>query len=187
MKDLAQGVIAAVLAASTAGAGSPSSGPPGPLTNEHRSAAEAFRFRTPSSWTVGTIRENPEVLEARGGDVLVRIVYRPQETGYDGLHADCMLERLADAMNTAPQVKYEYDFVSWQDGPHRMLDSAFAVSYDQPVLGHRQWRQRNLTVVGDGRSVCIITYCPARLWKKSAPTRALVEQVVRSVEFAPWR
>src|SRR5262245_19181004 len=184
MKDLAQGVLAAFLTASTLGAGTL---PSVTLSSEHRNANDAFRFRTPASWTVETIREGPEELEARGDGVVMRILYRQQEACYDGLHADCMLERLADAINTLPQVKYEYDFVSWDTGPHRALDSAFAVSYDHPVLGHREWRQRNLTVVGNGHAVCIITYCPVSLWKKSAPTRALLEQVVRSVEFAPWR
>jgi hypothetical protein len=163
----------------------PSSGPA--LPSEHRNASESFRFRTPSSWVVATLREGPEVLEARGADVLVRFLYRKQEAGYDSMHADCMLERLAEAMDTAPEVKYEYDFVSWTDGPLRALDSAFAVNYDRPVLGHRQWRQRNLTVVGDGQSLCVIAYCPSSLWKKSPDTRALLERVVRSVEFSPWR
>ncbi|HEX9886451.1 MAG TPA: hypothetical protein VGA70_08190, partial [Longimicrobiales bacterium] len=133
-----------------------------------------------------TIRETPEVLEAQGDGLLVRFLHRGQEAGYDSLHADCMLERLAEAMDMAPQVKYEYDFVSWENGPHRALDSAFAVSYDRPVQGHKQWRQRNLTVVGAGQSLCVITYCPARRWKKSAETRALLDGVVRSVELPPW-
>lgn len=168
------------------GAGTPM--PSGPaLPSEHRNASESFRFRTPSSWVVATLREGPEVLEARGGGVLVRFLYRKQEAGYDSMHADCMLERLAGEMDTAPEVKYEYDFISWTDGPLRALDSAFAVNYDRPVLGHRQWRQRNLTVVGDGQSLCVITYCPSIVWKKSADTRALLENVVRSVEFSPWR
>jgi hypothetical protein len=158
-----------------------------PLPSEHRNVTEAFRFRTPASWLVETVRQSPEMLEARGGGVLIRFVHRPQEAGYDSVHADCMLERLAGAMDTAPQVSYEYDFVSWEQGPLRALDSAFLVSYDQPVLGHKQWRQRNLTVVGDGQSLCVITYCPASLWKKSSETRALLDRVVRSVEFSPWR
>lgn len=168
------------------GAGTPTAAAPA-LPSEHRNGSESFRFRTPSSWVVATLREGPEVLEARGGGVLVRFLYRKQEAGYDSMHADCMLERLAGEMETSPEVKYEYDFISWTDGPLRALDSAFAVNYDRPVLGHRQWRQRNLTVVGDGQSLCVITYCPSSVWKKSADTRALLESVVRSVEFSPWR
>lgn len=185
MEDLAQAVLALVMGAAPLGAGTADARVP-TLASEHRSPSRSFRFRTPSSWTVETIKETPEILEARGDGLLVRFLHRPQEAGYDSLHADCMLERLAGAMEMAPQVKYEYDFVSWQSGPHRALDSAFAVSYDHPVLGHRQWRQRNLTVVGDGQSLCVITYCPANRWKKSAETRALLEGVVRSVELRPW-
>lgn len=157
------------------------------LSNEHRNATESFRFRTPSSWIVETLREGPELLEARGDSLIVRFLHRPQEAGYDGLHADCMLERLTEAMDMEPQVRYEYDFVSWEEGSHRLLDSAFEVTYDRPVMGQKQWRQRNLTVVGDGQSLCVITYCPAALWKKSAETRSLLGAVVKSVEFGPWR
>jgi hypothetical protein len=157
------------------------------LWYEHRNATESFRFRTPASWIVETLKEAPELLEARGDGVLVRFRHRSQEAGYDSLHADCMLERLTAAMDMEPEVRYEYDFVSWEEGSHRALDSAFAVRYDRPVLGHKEWRQRNLTVVGDGQSLCVITYCPATLWKKSAETRSLLAAVVKSVEFGPWR
>jgi hypothetical protein len=157
------------------------------LSNEHRNASESFRFRTPASWLVETVKESPELLEARGDGVLMRFLHRSQEAGFDSLHADCMLERLTEAMEMEPEVRYEYDFVSWEEGSHRTLDSAFAVTYDRPVLGHKQWRQRNLTVVGDGQSLCVITYCPVTLWKKSAETRSLLAAVIKSVEFGPWR
>ena len=186
MSDLAQACFASLLlVAAPLSAGTKEKLVP--LPSEHRNASEAFRFRTPASWLVETVRESPEMLEARGDGVLVRFLHRAEEVGYDSLHADCMLERLAEAMETAPQVSYEYEFVSWEDGPLRALDSAFSVSYDKPVLGHKQWRQRTLTVVGDGQSLCVITYCPATQWKKSAETRTVLESVVRSVEFAPWR
>jgi len=157
------------------------------LPNEHRNVGETFRFRTPSSWTVETVRESPEVLEARGDGMIVRLLHRTGDAGYDSLHADCMLQRLAEAMDMAPQVRYEYDFLSWTSGPHRALDSAFDVTYDDPVLGHRQWRQRNLTVVGPESSLCVITYCPSSRWKKSGETRVLLDGIVRSVELFPWR
>lgn len=157
------------------------------LSNEHRNATESFRFRTPPSWIVQTLKEAPELLEARGAGVLVRFLHRSQEAGYDSMHADCMLERLTDAMDMEPEVRYEYDFVSWEQGSHRALDSAFTVRYDSPVLGHKEWRQRNLTVVGDGQSLCVITYCPVTLWKRSAETRSLLAAVVKSVELGPWR
>jgi hypothetical protein len=188
MQDLVQTILVSLLLV-PAPLGAKASSPSAivSLPNEHRNATESFRFRTPSSWIVETLREAPEVLEARGDGVLVRFLHRSQEAGYDGMHADCMLERLAEAMDMEPQVRYEYDFVSWEEGSHRALDSAFAVSYDRPVLGHKQWRQRNLTVVGDGQSLCVITYCPTTLWKKSAETRSLLDGVVKSVEFGPWR
>jgi len=187
MEDLAQAILVSLLLVpAPSRAGTKATSAPVVLSSEHRNDNETFRFRTPSSWIVEKIREAPDVIEARGDSVLVRFLYRDQEAGYDSLHADCMLERLAGAMDMAPQVKYEYDFLSWANGPLRALDSAFAVNYDQPVLGHRQWRQRNLTVVGDGRSLCVVTYCPVSLWKKSAETRDLLERVVRSVELGPW-
>ena len=187
MQALAQAVVAFLMVATALGAGTREVCAPATLPNEHRSPTESFRFRTPSDWTVRTIRETPEVLEAQGDGLRVRFLHRGQEAGYDSLHVDCMLERLAEAMDMAPQVKYEYDFVSWETGPHRALDSAFAVSYDRPVEGHKRWRQRNLTVVGAGQSLCVITYCPASRWKRSAETRALLDSVVRSVELSPWR
>jgi hypothetical protein len=188
MEDLVQAIcVSLLLVPAPLRAGTRAVATPVVLASEHRNATESFRFRTPSSWVVETIREAPEVMEARGDSVLVRFLHRGQEVGYDSLHADCMLERLAGGLDMAPQVKYEYDFVSWANGPVRALDSAFAVNYDQPILGHRQWRQRNLTVVGDGQSLCVVTYCPVALWKKSADTRDLLERVVRSVELGPWR
>ena len=42
-------------------------------------------------------------------------------------------------------------------GDRRALDSAFVVTYDKPIRASAQWRQRNLTVVGDGQSLCAIT------------------------------
>ena len=77
------------------------------LSNEHRNASESFRFRTPASWTVETLKESPELLEARGDGVLVRFLHRSQEAGYDSLHADCMLERLTEAMDMEPEVRVE--------------------------------------------------------------------------------
>ncbi len=127
--------------------------------------------------------EDPEIVEARGKELIVRFVHRNRDTGYDGLHVDCMLERLTEAMNMEPQVKYEYDFLSGEQGPHRFLDSAFTVRYDAPVRGHRDWRQRNLTIVGGGQSLCVITYSRLPVWKKSTDARAILDTIVRSVEL----
>jgi hypothetical protein len=160
----------------------PPEGPP-PLSVEHHHPSGAFTFRTPEGWTVQVPAENPAALEAWGGDLGIRFVYRAGEAGYDALHATCMLERLAGPMDIAPDVSYEYDFISGTSGNRRMLDSAFIVRYDQPRHNHREWRQRNLTVVGDGDSLCLITYVPREVWKGSASTRALVDAVVGSVTF----
>jgi hypothetical protein len=157
--------------------------PPPPLPAEHRGPSGAFRFHTPESWKVEASAENPDTLNAAGDGVLVRFVYRDGESGYDSLHGACMLERLAPAMDMAPTVEYEYDYVGGVVADRRALDSAFVVNYDQPILGERLWRQRNVTIVGNGTSLCAITYAPLPLWKKSAATRALLDAVLASVTF----
>ena len=157
--------------------------PPPPLPTLHRHPSGGFAFRTPEAWKVDSPPENPETLNAGGDGVAVRFVYREGESGYDSLHGACMLERLAGAMDMDPVVQYEYDFVGGMIGDRRALDSAFVVTYDKPILGQRQWRQRNVTIVGNGSSLCAITYAPLPLWKKSAPTRALLDAVLGSVTF----
>jgi hypothetical protein len=123
------------------------------------------------------------VLETRGEGLIVRVLHREGEIGLDSLHAECMLVRLAAPMDTFPQVDYEYDYVGGQLGERRALDSVFVVHYDEPVEGHRDWRQRNLTVVGEGESVCVIAYAPVAVWKKSKPARNLLTSVVESIRF----
>jgi hypothetical protein len=156
---------------------------PPPLSQEHRHPSGAFTFRTPEGWTVESSPMDANALQIGGGDLLVRFLYRSSEDGYDSLHATCMLERLASPMVTDPQISYEYDYVSRVGGGHRSLDSAFQVKYDAPIQGHRAWRQRNLTVVGAGHSLCIIAYAPLDVWKKSPGTRALLDSVLASVTF----
>jgi hypothetical protein len=157
--------------------------PPPPLPAEHHLASGSFAFRTPDSWKVETTPENPDTFNASGDGVFVRFVYHDGEQGYDSLHGACMLERLAPAMDMAPTVEYEYDYVGGMVADRRALDSAFVVNYDKPILGQRLWRQRNVTIVGNGTSLCAITYAPLPLWKKSAPTRALLDAVLASVTF----
>jgi hypothetical protein len=184
LKDLTKGVLASLLLIpGPIWAGKEKNTAPLSLPSQHQNRDGAFRFRTPEAWAVETRGESPEIVEARGEDLIVRFVHRNGETGYDGVHVDCMLERLTEAMGMEPQVKYEYDFLSSEHGEHRVLDSAFAVRYDAPVRGHRDWRQRNLTIVGRGHSLCVITYCPLPVWKKSGDARALLDGVVRSVEL----
>lgn len=154
-----------------------------PLPREHTHPSGAFTFRTPEGWAVTTPPSSPETLEAWGGDLGVRFVYRPGESGYDSLHVACMLERLADPMAMEPRVDYEYDFVGSLVGNRRALDSAFAVLYDRPIRGHRAWRQRNVTIVGAGQSLCVVSYAPMAVWKKSPEARALMNAVLGSVTF----
>ncbi|MFN8092128.1 MAG: hypothetical protein U0599_07910 [Vicinamibacteria bacterium] len=167
-------------------AGAADKTPVPPLTAVHVNASRTVRLHTPAGWTVENREGQPEVTEARGDGLIVRILRREGELGLDSLHVECMLVRLAGAMETSPQVDYEYDFVSGQMGERRALDSAFMTTYDQPVAGSPRWRQRNVTLVGGGESVCVIGYAPADLWKKSKPARSLLQAVLAGVELAPW-
>lgn len=172
--------LAAACAAVPASAGKPD---PAPVVLDalHRSPSGAFTFRTPAGWVVQARREQPETMDAAGSGVRVRFIHREGEHGYDSLHGSCMLERLLPVNETSPVIDYEYDFIGASFGDRRALDSAFVVRYDAPVDGHKQWRQRNLTVVGAGSSLCAISYAPAPVWKKSRETRALLDAVLGSV------
>jgi len=152
------------------------------LESEHTSPSGAFTFRTPPGWLVETRADQPETVNASGSGVRVRFVHRPGEHGYDSLHGACMLERLAPPIETSPVIKYEYDYIGGDiGGDRRALDSAFVIRYDSPVHGHKEWRQRNVTVVGGGHSLCAVSYAPAPLWKKSKDARALLDAVLSSV------
>ena len=157
--------------------------PPPNLSQEHQHPSGVFTFRTPSDWVVAASPKDPNALEAGGGGLLVRFLFRQGENGYDSLHVDCMLERLAEEKEQAPTVKYEYDFLSGLLGERRVLDSAFIVTYLKPIAGYSQWRQRNVTLVGMGSSLCAISYAPAPVWKKSKSVRALLDAVLSSVVF----
>jgi hypothetical protein len=179
--------LPAVLAAFAAAGGAvpssaakPTPAPPA-LEVGHTSPSGAFTFRTPAGWVVESRADEPETVNAAGSDVRVRFVYRPGDHGYDSLHGACMLERLAPPNRTAPQISYEYDYIGGEiGGDRRALDSAFLVRYDNEVHGYREWRQRNVTVVGGGHSLCAISYAPA---KKSKETRALLDAVLSSVNL----
>jgi hypothetical protein len=176
-------VLAVALCPGIAWAGKKKLPPPPPLPLTHQHPSGAFTFRTPDDWAVTPSTYNPDILEAKGGELMVRFLYRPNEGGLDTTHVDCMLERLAGAMVAEPQVKYEYDFKGGVLASRGALDSAFVVTYDAAINGHRAWRQRNLTLVGRGETICIITYAPAMVWKKSLETQVLLDTVVGSVTF----
>lgn len=160
--------------------------PPVDLPSVHTNDSKTVRFRTPASWQVATRPGQPEVTEARGDGLIVRVLHRDAELGLDSLHVECMLVRLAPEAQTSLDVNYEYDFVGGEMGERRVLDSAFVVHYDEPIDGSRDWRQRNVSLVGGGESVCAIGYSPAAAWKKSKVTRNLLNAVLASVEFRPW-
>ena len=154
---------------------------PPALETEHTSPSGAFTFRTPAGWVVES-STGPETVNASGSGVRVRFVHRPGEHGYDSLHGACMLERLAPPIETSPVIKYEYDYIGGDIGnDQRALDSAFTIRYDGAVHGHKEWRQRNVTVVGGGHSLCAVSYAPASVWKKSKEARVLLDAVLASV------
>jgi hypothetical protein len=153
------------------------------LTREHAHPSGAFRFRTPEGWTEQKVAAEPTALQFAGDGMVVRFLFQNREVGYDGLHSLCMTQRLAESPQTDPWIEFEYDFVSGGVGDRRFLDSAFRVLYDEAILGEREFRQRNMTIVGGGQSLCIVVFVPSKLWKKSKPARALADAVVKSVEF----
>jgi hypothetical protein len=181
-RRIAPPVLAAVFAVCAAVPSQAKEPPPPPvLDTEHASPSGALRFRTPAGWKVTTKPTLPETMDAAGDGVRVRFIYQPGEHGFDSLHGTCMLERLAPAADVSPQISYDYDFVSASLGDRRALDSAFETRYDDPIDGHKQWRQRNVTVVGAGSSLCAISFVPSPVWKKSKTTRALVDAILGSV------
>lgn len=151
------------------------------LTERHTHPSGVFSFMTPAGWTQGPVAGRNDLYEAAGDGQIVRFVYAAGDVGYDSLHVTCMLERLAPEQEASPHLRYEYDFLSGVVGDYRILDSAFEVTYDAPVAGQREWRQRNVTLVGKGHSLCVILHAPLKSWKKSKAARALQEAVLRSV------
>jgi hypothetical protein len=155
------------------------------LSQEHVHPSGAFSIHTPEGWQVGPASDREDAWDAKQGLLAVRFLYSNRESGFDSLHVDCMLVRLAGAMEMHPQVKYEYDFQSGMFGERRVLDSAFLVHYDAPIAGHTDWRQRNVTLVGAGESLCVITYAPQLVWKKDKAARATLDGIVNSLTFPP--
>jgi len=153
------------------------------LTEEHWNASKTVGFKTPAGWSVTHTPGDMELTEARGHGMMLRIWRRQGEFGLDSLHVECMMRRLAGPMEARPGVDYEYDFVGGMVGGRRALDSAFVVEYDEPIDGDKKWRQRNLTVMGDGESVCIVTYVPNGIWKKHTWARKLLTSLAESVKW----
>jgi hypothetical protein len=156
-------------------------GPQLPPMSRHTHPSGAFSFEAPVGWSVRPVEGEASLYEAVGDGQIVRFVYTPGEVGFDALHVSCMLERLRPEAETSPRIRYEYDFLGGSVGEFNILDSAFEVRYDAEVNGSREWRQRNVTLVGKGRSLCVILHAPAKTWKRSRPARALQEAILRSV------
>jgi hypothetical protein len=179
----ARGVALAslVLSSSSLLAASSKNVEPPALTREHKHPSGAFTFRTPETWTVETAKDDPDAVVASGDSLILRFVHRDGESGLDSLHGACMVERLAPQMEVQPNVQYEYDYVGGVVLKQKALDSAFVVKYDKPIQGQTTWRQRNVTLVGGGHSVCVVTNAPLSVWKKSGPTRRLADAVMASL------
>jgi hypothetical protein len=156
--------------------------PPPPLPLEHTHPSGAFTFRTPEGWTLAPPTGRSDIMEVWGGDLGVRFLFRNGEEGYDTFHEVCKFERLAGPMDMSPQVRYEYEYIGGPIGDRRALDSAFEVTYDKAVHGHRVWRHRTLSVVGAGQSLCAVSYAPLAA-AKSPKKRAMLDAVLASVTF----
>ncbi|HET7293017.1 MAG TPA: hypothetical protein VFM88_11365 [Vicinamibacteria bacterium] len=168
------------LAALLLAAALPADAPP-QLTLRHTHPSGVFSFMTPPGWTLRAVEGRTDLYEAAGDGQIVRFVYTTGDVGYDSLHVTCMLERLLPEQDASPHLRYEYDFLSAVAGDYRILDSAFEITYDAPIAGQHEWRQRNVTLVGKGHSLCVILHAPLKTWRKSKAARALQEAVLRSV------
>lgn len=178
MRLLVLALLAVGLAAHAAGAEAPLA-----AMTRHAHPSGVWSFEAPATWTVRELPGPTSRYETAGDGQIVRFVYTPGEAGFDSLHVTCMLERLRPEQETSPRIRYEYDFLSGQVGDYQVLDSAFEVSYDEAVEGSHEWRQRNVTLVGKGHSLCVILHAPVKLWKKSKPARAIQDAVLRGVHL----
>jgi hypothetical protein len=176
-----RGLLLAFLVAASGAVARTKPPEPPPESREIFHPDGGFSFFLPKHWTSAPSSDDPDALDAKGDGVTVRFVYRRGEVGYDALHALCMTHRLQKGAD--PMTHYEYDYVGGLYGALRTLDSAFVVEYDTPISGQRKWRQRNLTIVGNGHSLCVITNAPTSIWKKSQKVRSLLDAVLGTVKF----
>lgn len=157
-------------------------GPP-PLSQEHRIASSEATFKTPPSWVISVSGENPEVVNADGGDVALRFLRWDNEVGLDSLHVMCLVERAGEPPALDPTLHYEYEFLSGERAGRRVLDTAYDVRYAAPVKGYAHWRHRVITVVGKGEGLCVVAFSPVPVWKHSSRARDLLKAVVASVRL----
>lgn len=158
--------------------------PPVELGEEQPHPSGAYSYRIPVGWTAAKAADDPDAIDAVSPEgISVRMVYRRGEVGYDALHGLCMAQRPYEPRDAIPRVEYEYDYVEGHEGVRRTLDSAFVAEYETPIQGHRKWRQRNLTMVGGGHSLCVITFAPVPVWKKSGAGRDGEKALLASLKF----
>ena len=115
------------------------------------------------------------MIEAGAGDLSVRFIWQKSEFGTDVAHTDCMTEQPVAGLPGVPRVSFEYDFMGGVVGDRRLLDSASHLDYEAPVKGHRSWRQRAVTIVGGGETLCAVSFAP-RSAKKEA--RRLLDAIL---------
>jgi hypothetical protein len=154
-----------------------------PLSQEHRIASSEATFKTPASWIISVSGDNPEVVNADGGDVAVRFLRWDNEAGLDSLHVMCLVERAGEPPALDPTVHYEYEFLGGERGERRILDTAYDVQYAAPVRGYAHWRHRVITVVGKGEGLCVVAFSPVPVWKHSSKARETLKAVVASVRL----
>jgi hypothetical protein len=181
---LAGGVLVlGALEVFAAGSGRAEEKPAWPTVEHVDPATGRFTFRAPRGWLVAQVPGRKRVTQVLGSGTVVRFVHFRSEIGPDSLQASCASERLTGPMGFEPMGTTHYAYAPATVGGHAALDSAVEVTYDAKIEGHRRWRQRTVSVVGVGESLCIIVHCPARVWKKSKTIRQQLDAIVASVAF----
>lgn len=154
---------------------------PPSLALEHRLFGGAVWMRTPAGWVEEPVAGRPDAIDLIGDGLVFRISYHASELPPDAFHAQCMLERQAPALQLDAEVNYEYDYVGGKVVGRDALDSAYRIRYDEDVRGAREWRQRSLSLTGQGSSLCVVQMAPAREWKGKSRLRDLGAAVLSSI------
>jgi hypothetical protein len=154
---------------------------PPDLALEHRLFSGAVSMRTPAGWVEEPVAGRPDAIDVIGDGLVFRVSYHASELPPDAFHAQCMLERQAPALQLDAEVNYEYDYVGGKVIGRDALDSAYRIRYDENVRGAREWRQRSLSLTGQGSSLCVVQMAPAREWKGKSRLRDLGAAVLSSI------
>ncbi len=180
MNRVARRCCLAGLALLAAHAAAPAAEPPS-LAQEHRLFDGAVFLRAPEGWQVAPVAGRADAFDVAGDKLVFRLSFHATELPPDAFHGQCLLERLAPALELDAEVNYEYDYVGGRVLGRAALDSAYRVRYDAVTRGAREWRQRSLSLVGQGASLCVVQMAPARDWKNSPRLRDLAAAVLSSV------